>query len=192
MKKVIATLLLIGLLAGAAMVAVPQIGYACSCADPGTPENGLERADAVFAGRVLEVKEQRTLRGFLSKTVWFEVERTWKGMDDSQVIVRTGSGGGDCGYHFQQGHEYVVYASMSGMYGGEDELTAIICSRTSELAQADEDLQWLGAGDEPARQVDLSSGMRTLPLYAAAGAVVAALLVLALVLLRRRRGRARR
>jgi hypothetical protein len=53
--------------------------------------------------------------------------------------VSTGAGGGDCGFGFDVGERYLVYAwrSESG------ELTTGICSRTKLLANAAEDVEFL-------------------------------------------------
>ncbi|MCR2804243.1 hypothetical protein [Paenibacillus soyae] len=91
----------------------------------------------------------------------FEVDRIWKGGPDSQVVIHTGSGGGDCGFKFQAGNEYLVYASLSDMYG-EMQLTSIICDRTSALNLSGEDINLLGALSEeklPTKQVKLSLGV---------------------------------
>ncbi|MBW9234790.1 hypothetical protein JQK62_21625, partial [Leptospira santarosai] len=79
----------------------------------------------------------------------FEVAETWKGVSESQVFIITGSGGGDCGYEFQVGQDYLVYATESTMYGNQAELVTIICDRTTELGSAQEDLAVLGKGKEP-------------------------------------------
>jgi protocatechuate 3,4-dioxygenase beta subunit len=58
------------------------------------------------------------------------------------VEVTTGSGGGDCGYAFREGAEYVVYARSEG---SGSPLTVSICSRTSELSRAASDLDYARA-----------------------------------------------
>jgi hypothetical protein len=60
------------------------------------------------------------------------------------VIVVTGRGGGDCGYRFEVGARYLVFA-----YGDDAKLETNICQRTKELAQAAEDLKLLGKGKSP-------------------------------------------
>lgn len=87
--------------------------------------------------------------------VHFEVLQIWKGIENSQVMITTGLGGGDCGFDFQVGQEYLVYASKSTMYG-EKTLVAVICSRTSEISLAQGDLQILGEGEIPLKDVELS------------------------------------
>jgi len=128
--------------------------YACDCVKPPSVEDELERSQAVFSGKVLEVNEMN--KGYMKKRVLLEVTETWKGISESQVIITTGSGGGDCGYEFQVGEEYLVYAHPSSMYGEQEELVSIICDRTTELSTAQEDLAVLGEGKAPTKQVDLT------------------------------------
>jgi len=95
----------------------------------------------------------------------FEVKESWKGAEESQIIIKTGQGGGDCGFHFQEGIEYLVYVNSSSMYGEEDELVSIICSRTAELSKAQEDLTVLGQGDVPQKQVNLKGELDGINVY---------------------------
>lgn len=132
----------------------PSTSYACDCVKPPSVEDELERSQAVFSGKVLEVNEMN--KGYMKKKVLLEVAETWKGLSESQVIITTGSGGGDCGYEFQVGEEYLVYAQHSSMYGDQEELVSIICDRTTELSTASEDLAVLGEGKAPTKQVDLT------------------------------------
>jgi hypothetical protein len=129
--------------------------YACSCAQPQAVKDQFSRSEAVFSGKVLEVKEQRNVNGSMTKAALFDVSRIWKGGTDSQIIVHTGSGGGDCGFNFEKGKDYLVYAAPSSMYGGKELLVTIICDRTVGLNQAQEDLAVLGAGKIPTEQVHL-------------------------------------
>ncbi|MDR6549731.1 hypothetical protein [Paenibacillus qinlingensis] len=127
--------------------------YACSCAQPQTVEEQLSHSEAVFAGRVLEVKVQSNAKSGSTKAAVFEVSRIWKGGTESQITVHTGSGGGDCGFNFEKGKEYLVYAHPSTMYGDKELLVTIICDRTKGLDQAREDLAALGVGKIPSEQV---------------------------------------
>jgi hypothetical protein len=129
--------------------------YACSCAQPQTVNDQFSRSEAVFAGKVLEVKEQKNVNGSMTRAALFDVSRIWKGGTESQIIIHTGSGGGDCGFNFEKGKEYLVYAGTSTMYGGKELLVTIMCDRTVALDQAKADLAVLGAGKIPTEQVHL-------------------------------------
>ncbi|WP_078411290.1 hypothetical protein [Priestia abyssalis] len=95
----------------------PSITSACSCAELPSVEEEFERSKAVFSGKVVDIKERRSLNGYTSKSVLFGVTNTWKGVEQSQIIITTGQGGGDCGYNFTKREEYLVYANESTMYG---------------------------------------------------------------------------
>jgi hypothetical protein len=54
--------------------------------------------------------------------VKFRVEKYWKGVLTTEMIVVTGRGGGDCGYRFEVGARYLIFA-----YGGDTKLETNIC-----------------------------------------------------------------
>jgi hypothetical protein len=56
-----------------------------------------------------------------------------------EIEILTGFGDGDCGYLFQVGMEYVIYAYMNS----EGRLETGICTRTRPLAEAAEDVKYL-------------------------------------------------
>jgi hypothetical protein len=66
--------------------------------------------------------------------VTFDVRTAWKGVRDSVVTVRTGFGGGDCGFPFEEGRQYRVYAFRGAdatvYYEQGPWLSTSICSRT--------------------------------------------------------------
>jgi hypothetical protein len=68
----------------------------------------------------------------------FVVQDPWRGVKDKEVEVRTGYGGGDCGYVFEFGKSYLIYS-----WGGNAQpLRTGICSRTRSLATASEDVEY--------------------------------------------------
>ncbi len=185
MNRVLALLLLACLGMGFIMFTEPAAVYACSCAEPQPVSVQFEHSDAVFVGEVLEVQEKRTLNGRITKAALFEVDRIWKGGTQSQVIIHTGSGGGDCGIYFEQGQDYLVYARHSNMYGDEEQLVTIMCDRTSEVAAAQEDITLLGGGSAPTEQVNLKQDLTGgLSVWVWILAAIAAVAGVALALLR--------
>ena len=64
----------------------------------------------------------------------------WKGELQKDVAIRTGLWDALCGYHFELGEHYLVYAYSSG----DGVLNAGICSRTNVLSAAAEDMEQLG------------------------------------------------
>jgi hypothetical protein len=151
----------LALLFGAAMAAfvspllAPDCAFACSCAvsSDSTPRERARGAfsdsEAVFAGEVVEIKGPRPARaGDLVSSgdpvyVTLKVSETWKGEAQETVEVRTVSSGASCGYPFERGEEYLVYASRG--------MEVQLCSETKPLSMAGADLAALGAGDRPER-----------------------------------------
>lgn len=166
----------------------PSVASACSCAELPTAAEELERSEAVFSGKVLDIKDKRSAQGYISKSVLFEVTNTWKGVSRSQIIITTGQGGGDCGFNFTEGQEYLVYAYESDMYGSKSLVTGI-CDRTNYITSLKDDLPILGAGKPPVENVDLSSEQNGFQIYLwAAGVVVSGIMVFLLLKFRNKKG----
>jgi hypothetical protein len=113
--------------------------FACSCIPPRTPTESLYESATVFAGEVVDISENEDVGEQYGYKVKFDFERSWKGDSVETLTVLTGYGGGDCGYGFEIGEKYLVYA-----YSSKGSLNANICSRTTPLANAQEDLDALG------------------------------------------------
>lgn len=132
---------------------------ACSCIPTPTHEEALGMADAVFTGTVESVEEgfRETQWGRVPEVrVVLSLDRVWKGGeagDDAaaspsaralgageRVDLVTGTGGGDCGFPFEEGETYLVYASSTE----RGPLTAGICTRTRPFKGTDEELSLLG------------------------------------------------
>lgn len=159
------------------IVSFPSITSACSCADLPSVAQEFERSKAVFSGKVIEIKEKTSLKGYTIHSVLFEVTNTWKGVKQSQLILSTGQGDGDCGYPFKKGQEYLVYADDSNMYGATS-LASVICDRTDILSTSQEDLEILGAGQPPIEEVNLSSQYNRNQLYIWATSAVVIVMVI--------------
>ena len=133
------------LLLSAALSAAPcpPAAARCSCVPPGPPREALAQAEAVFAGRVVSVAAPRgEAHGDPDRphvAVRIVPTRRWKGAAADTVTVHTPPNSAVCGYAFETGREYLVYAE------GEDALRVYLCSRTAALADAGEDLAALGA-----------------------------------------------
>lgn len=122
--------------------------HACSC-EPVTTAEATERAVAVFKGKVLEVKEEMLNdEGYLAALI--DVSETWKGIDETQVIVYTGWS--SCQFHFKEGREYVFFP-----YHSNGKLMVDNCGKSAEVNQATEELAELGDGSVPGNVVHLES-----------------------------------
>jgi hypothetical protein len=76
--------------------------------------------------------------------VLFEVTNTWKGVNETQVRVYTATNSASCGFNFNLGDEYLVYAS-----GDKSRLITGLCDRTTHISKAAKDLDVLGEGLQP-------------------------------------------
>lgn len=116
------------------IIALIGVASACSCMQPPAPLEELEAVDAVFSGKVIQIDPS-----FNSNYVTFEVQKSWKGPQKIKLAVETAQNSAACGYNFEMGKEYLVYA-----YGLEQNLTTGLCSRTAELSYAADDIAALG------------------------------------------------
>jgi hypothetical protein len=131
-------------------LAVPTLAWGCSCIAGGPPCEAAWKHAVVFAGTVVQLTHDTMqpdargavqVNGFLGTHATFAVTEGLLGMEGrgKQVEIRTGMGGGDCGYAFQQGERYVVYADQDK----DGLLVTGICSRTAPVDGAQEDLAYL-------------------------------------------------
>lgn len=123
---------------------------ACSCFSPGAPCEAFWKTAAVFSGEVAEVEtitpetvqaDGRRLFGPRRRVVRISVIEGFRGVfeQEKSLEIHTGGGGGDCGYNFQKGQKYLVYAYKNTLSGA---LSTSICSRTRLLEKATEDVEY--------------------------------------------------
>lgn len=128
---------------GLALVAglsLSDAALACSCVVAPDARVARDGSDAVFSGKVTGIA--RTGRMLKVK---IQVDRAWKGapaIQCGEVTLETHSNSATCGFEFEQGKSYLVYAVE------EDGLTTNLCTRTRSIDQADEDLGALGEPEE--------------------------------------------
>lgn len=136
------------------VVLLPIAGQACSCAGSIVPQRACQLVwghHAVFTGVVIDIVDPGiptykpgepppTFENYPQKQITFKVSEAFIGMEPrvQEVVIRTGLGGGDCGYFFERGTEYIVYA-----YQTPRGLSTGICSPTRPTAKAEEDLKYL-------------------------------------------------
>ncbi|HEY0082456.1 MAG TPA: hypothetical protein VGB61_06680 [Pyrinomonadaceae bacterium] len=133
------------LLAALALILLPGFVAevrACSCAlGEDSPCQEFWQTDVVFAGTVVGSSEIKTdVAGYKRRLVRFSVEESYRGIEGAFAEVVTGLGGGDCGYEFRQGGQYVVYAYRDDK---EKRLHTSICTRTRPLDKAAADLAYM-------------------------------------------------
>ena len=134
----------------------PLPANACSCVPPGNVEQEKAQSARVFLGRVTSAEERTpqmdqgwwtvaidwvkqlfgaspsyNITDLPYRRITFSVTQSFKGQPVSTLQVTTAMGGGDCGYPFELGKDYVVYA-----HGKEGTLDASICSLTGLATDA--------------------------------------------------------
>ena len=194
-----AYLVSLALLALSLVALLPDCAFACSCAlPPGSPEErarkALSSSTAVFSGEVVEFEKPppdttmvegtmlTVMGGAGSKaTVTLQASEVWKGPRQQTVTITTEADSSmGCGFPFEEGREYLVYAT------GEDPSVSL-CSETKPLSEADADLGALGNGEAPEEAgalSDTSGGVSVGAMVGLAGLAVTGSLLLAVRLLR--------
>jgi hypothetical protein len=119
---------------------------ACSCEPPPTAKASLDKSAAVFSGKVLKIEAA----GEYERAVTLEVTRAWKGVKAKEVVVYTANNGAACGFEFQKGKSYLIYAKQHQRDEEKEKVLATsICTRTALLAEAMGDVMELGEGKKP-------------------------------------------
>ena len=114
---------------------------ACSCAGAPLPCESYWTASAVFLGTVTSSKNANPKPGqdnFYRRAFQFTVDKSFRGVEGTEVEVRTGYGGGDCGYGFEIGRQYLVYAYKDD----SNRLVTGVCSRTRPASEAEPDFAY--------------------------------------------------
>ena len=122
---------------------------ACSCGPRPSPSGAYHSSTVVFSGKVVAIRgfdipAWGTYSSADRGTIEFRVSTVWKGPAYETMSVTTRRDSASCGYPFEEGREYVVYAYAHGFLEGPP--TVSYCSRTRSFDQAQEDLKWLGEG----------------------------------------------
>lgn len=121
--------------------------WACSCFGESDIKESFDKSDIVFIGKVISIQEVKITQDFAGtesfidryySKVTLSIEQLYKGnLESNKVVVFTGVGGGDCGYHFDLDKIYVVYANKwNRIYYNGDKVSPYfytdICQRTTE------------------------------------------------------------
>lgn len=119
--------------------------FACDC--PAQSLDALrKRATHIFVGKVVRV-ETNWMSGGMKYT--FQVSETWQRETDNLLVVNSAFPK-QCGYAFQQGETYLVYAAK------KFSLRTDACGGSKPLSAAQADLAALGKGS-PVRDSPLVS-----------------------------------
>jgi hypothetical protein len=136
--------------------------WACDCEPKATPQEAYAAADIVFVGKVINAETNWISGGY--KYI-FQVERTWKMSADTLLYLKTPLEQ-DCGYIFEKGKRYLVYANKKFTAKETDS-----CSGSKTIEEATEDLQLWGEGTTPRDPKMLKMNMWTVGIAMVAGMV---------------------
>jgi len=132
----------------ATLFALPQVCFACSCVPPGPPLEELARASAVFRGKVVAIDQLGAV-----KRINVQVTTVWKGSVTSETLIQTSGDSAACGFPFEVGSEYLIYANATATTSANERpvapLSTYLCSRTQLASRATDDFGALGPGQAP-------------------------------------------
>lgn len=128
------------LLSGCALLILswqtPQQSQACTCLPPPPPARAVAEAAAVFVGQVISFEEFPAQYERLAR---FSVQRAWKGLSGEVDSIYTPFSEASCGYDFEVGETYLVYAFIDE----RGRMMTHLCSRTRPASFAQTDLNYL-------------------------------------------------
>ena len=185
MRRTIGALIVVGVLW---LAAQPRCAWACDCDVPDLA-TARDQAVAVFAGQVERIEPapgpQIALGDPVRVTV--RVSRVWEGDVSSTTMIATARSEASCGYEFQAGRDYVIYAREPGTTlinrtAHSTMLETGLCSRTRPLAEAQDDLVALGAGQIPVDAPQPSPSLQLAPTGMSVTSTVVAIVALVVVL----------
>ncbi|NDI33857.1 hypothetical protein [Chengkuizengella sediminis] len=134
---------------------VPSSAIACFCIEPSF-EEAVSHSDIIFKGKVLEIQAQNKGENMSATPVLFEVAQSYKGIEQSQVIINVDMGT-SCNYPYPivVSEEHLIYTNLDD----QGNYYLHLCVRGFPLNefQAVEDLSKLGEGKKPTDMIDLSN-----------------------------------
>lgn len=148
-RRIMKNILFISILGIGIYFGTAGTALACSCIVPG-PNVSVKtqvitsktQAAAIFTGKVVSIRysDEKMNDTPTKMYVKFAVERSWKGQATEFIEVETANICCICGYTFEAGKKYIVYAHSSD----NTSLSVSSCSRTSEITTKSLDEKYLG------------------------------------------------
>ena len=130
------TPLTVGLALALVLAAAPAA--ACTCDTIPSPDEAFAASDGVFEATVDFVRPAD-----FDVSVDLVVQRSWKGVRTVRVTLRTFADQAACGFPFQVGATYLVYATDLAATGEPAAWRTGLCTRTRPIGDAAEDLAFL-------------------------------------------------
>jgi hypothetical protein len=111
---------------------------ACTCIGKSKIKHEIRASDLVFSGTVISKEIVVVPEEGVDKLFWFHyakytiaVDTKYKGAAQDTIVINTGIGKGSCGFKFEIGERYIIYANYTTEYSlKETELGTNICNRT--------------------------------------------------------------
>jgi hypothetical protein len=159
------------------LAAICTPALACTCAPP-PPEVKTDRdltqwyvagSDAIFEGTVKRIELNWMFidakvgglvpadldQGEATIRVSFDATRIYKGVEQKELSLTTGIGGGDCGFDFEIGKQYLVYAFADS----SGHLSTGICSGTALLEDSQSARSYLRGEQAESGKIDKNTGI---------------------------------
>ncbi|MFW7381011.1 MAG: hypothetical protein ACOH5I_19505 [Oligoflexus sp.] len=125
-----------------------QQSFACSCL-PTSVQGAYKDSSVIFVGEVADAKyitestslDDKEAIHWEEVEVYFKIDKLYKGKTEVlDLALRTADNSAACGYQFDVGEKYLVYA-----YVVDGQIATNLCTRTSPLKskQAQSDIKWL-------------------------------------------------
>ena len=149
MSRILAALTPLVLTSLGLFLLLPDCASACTCGVPmGSPvevaESALKDSSAVFSGEV--IKKEKVGREVTYPDnekqivpvpkITLRTSEVWKGPEQETIAVFTSGSSSMCGYPFEKGKDYLVYADQ-GSYGKQS-LSVSLCSQTQQISEPDD------------------------------------------------------
>ncbi len=123
--------------------------HACTCIGTSGVKKEIKNSDIVFVAKIVDKKELKIPYTLGSDTILYihqnkytaKISMIYKGKIKSQTVnIVTGIGGGDCGFIFEIGSDYIVYGDWRNEYYTDGERVARfvytdICKRTKKYEE---------------------------------------------------------
>src|SRR5699024_5073193 len=99
------------------ILAIPKKSHACDCRISEDPLAEKEMYDGVFSGEVVEIVDKAKNKRIQSSADLLEVrltiKETWKGVEQTAITLFTERDSASCGFPFEVGEEYLIYANQN-------------------------------------------------------------------------------
>ncbi len=121
---------------------------ACSCLPPLPPKEALKGASSVFLGKLHRLEcvsapthDSESISTNKYYRHLFSVEKVWKGEPRAEIEILCRRD--NSGFYFEENETYLIYAYR---YGDSTILVTNVCTRTTHVKYASDDLKDLGEG----------------------------------------------